>query len=171
MRKFLQVKFICPYIGILSSRIYFGICPTIPVVCTTGQILNLSWICSTLAGFRLRSFAPSGSICSLSGFLFVQPYANPQVQDDRLRITLYCGTKNFACTVYTPLSNLLAVFSRLYSNCKFGFSINQDSCIKSNLRESFLQLCQYLRYRHTKIFFSCDKNNNNSILSVEFRHT
>ena len=148
MRKFLQVKFICPYIGILSSRIYFGICPTIPVVCTTGQILNLSWICSTLAGFRLRSFAPSGSICSLSGFLFVQPYANPQVQDDRLRITLYCGTKNFACTVYIfQVSNLLAVFSRLYSNCKFGFSINHDSCLLTNLRGSFLRICRHCRRR------------------------
>ena len=66
----------------MSSRIYFGICPTSPVVCDLGQMLKLSWICSTLAEFRLRSLAPTGSICSLSGFHFVQPYANSQVQHD-----------------------------------------------------------------------------------------
>ena len=148
MRKFLQVKFICPYIGILSSRIYFGICPTIPVGCTTGQILNLSWICSTLAGFRLRSFAPSGSICSLSGFLFVQPYANPQVQDDRLRITLYCGTKNFACTVYIYSRCLIyPLYFPGYIVSKLRLCINHDSCLLTNLRGSFLRICRHCRRR------------------------
>ena len=28
---------------------------------------DFSWICSTLTEFRLRGFAPAGSICSLSG--------------------------------------------------------------------------------------------------------
>ena len=66
----------------------FGICPALPVARYMGQMLKLSWICFTLAEFRLRSFAPTGSICSLSGFHFVQPYANPQVQHDNMVLSL-----------------------------------------------------------------------------------
>ena len=60
----------------------FGICPTTPTARNIGQMLKRSWIYSALAELHLRSFAPTGSICSLSEFHFVHPYANPQVQHD-----------------------------------------------------------------------------------------
>ncbi len=41
-------------------------------------LLALSWICSTLSEFRFRHFVPVNSICSLSGFTSLHPYANPQ---------------------------------------------------------------------------------------------
>ena len=65
--------------------------PRYEQVSNIGQTLKLSWICSTLAEIRLRSFAPTGSICSLAGFHFAQPYANPQVQGDK---SVQCDGKN-----------------------------------------------------------------------------
>ena len=59
----------------MSSRIYFGIWPTSPVVCDTGQILNLS--CSTRAKRHREK----------RGFRFV-PLLARAVQDDNMGISL-----------------------------------------------------------------------------------